>query len=323
VLGHALPSQCRRLLIEPSAPFRLDLTVWALRRRAHNEVDRWTASGTYGRVVSLDGRTVSLAVTQEGGPMAPRLSVVVSGGTVDARDEALARSALDTLLGLGLDLSAFAAMAAADPVVGPLAERMRGVKPPRFPTVFEALVNAVACQQLSLTVGIHLLNRLTAAHGRAASDGRAFPDPAALAPLEPEELKRHGFSTTKARTIVETARAIVAGDLDLESLERLDDPTATDRLTSMRGIGRWTAEYVLLRGLGRLHVFPGDDVGAHNKLRRLFGIDMPLDHESVQQLVARWQPYAGVVYFHLLLDSLSQADLVTQHEVRQHTGGAS
>jgi DNA-3-methyladenine glycosylase II len=80
---------------------------------------------------------------------------------------------------------------------------------------------------------------------------------------------------------------------------------------------------VLLRGLGRLHVFPGDDVGAHNKLRRLFGIDMPLDHESVQQLVARWQPYAGVVYFHLLLDSLSRAGLVTQHEMRQHAGGAS
>ena len=79
---------------------------------------------------------------------------------------------------------------------------------------------------------------------------------------------------------------------------------------------------MLLRGLGRLHVFPGDDVGAHNKLRRLFEIDMPLNHESVQQLVARWQPYAGVVYFHLLLDSLSQAGLVTDHEARQRSGGA-
>jgi DNA-3-methyladenine glycosylase II len=307
VLGHALPSQCRRLLIEPSAPFRLDLTVWALRRRAHNEVDRWTASGTYGRVVSLDGRTVSLAVTQEGGPMAPRLSVVVSGGTVDARDEALARSALDTLLGLGVDLSAFAAVAAADPVVGPLAERMRGVKPPRFPTVFEALVNAVACQQLSLTVGIHLLNRLTAAHGRAASDGRAFPDPAALAPLEPEELKRHGFSTTKARTIIDIARAIATGDLDLEALHRLDDVAAVERLTALRGIGRWTAEYVLLRGLGRLHVFPGDDIGAQNKLKRLLAIETPLDYEGVRTLVARWHPFAGLVYFHLLLDALTRS----------------
>ena len=65
-----------------------------------------------------------------------------------------------------------------------------------------------------------------------------------------------------------------------------------ERLTSVCGIGRWTAEYVPLRGLAG-HVFPSDDVGAHNKLRRLFGIDMPLNYESVQQLVARWHPYAG------------------------------
>jgi DNA-3-methyladenine glycosylase II len=69
---------------------------------------------------------------------------------------------------------------------------------------------------------------------------------------------------------------------------------------------------VLLRGLGRLHIFPGDDVGAQNKLRHLFGIDMPLDYESVHRLVARWHPYAGVVYFHLLLHSLSRAGLVDQ-----------
>ena len=73
-------------------------------------------------------------------------------------------------------------------------------------------------------------------------------------------------------------------------LEQLEDAAAIERLTSLRGIGRWTAEYVLLRGLGRLHVFPGDDVGAHNKLRRLFGIDMPLDYDAVKQLVARWHP---------------------------------
>ena len=152
--------------------------------------------------------------------------------------------------------------------------------------------------------------------GRAVPDDpggpRAFPGPEELATLEPDELKRHGFSMAKARTIIETARAIVAGGLDLEALHRFDDLAAVERLTSLRGIGRWTAEYVLLRGLGRLNVFPGDDLGAHNKLRRLFGIDMQLNYESVQQLVARLQPYAGVVYFHLLLDSLSRDGLMAQ-----------
>jgi DNA-3-methyladenine glycosylase II len=299
--------------IEPRGPFRLDLTAWALRRRSHNGVDRWDTA-TYGRVVSLDGGPVALSVTQVAGPDAPRLSIVLAGRRIDHPAEALARRALDRLLGLSVDLSPFAAMAAPDPLLGPLAARLRGLKPPRFPTVFEALVNGVACQQLSLAVGIHLLNRLAADRGRATSDGpdgpRAFPDPEDLASLEPDDLRRHGFSSTKARAIIDTARAVVAGDLDLEALQGLEDGAAIERLTSLRGIGRWTAEYVLLRGLGRLHVFPGDDVGAHNKLRRLFGIDTPLDHEAVGQLVAPWHPYAGVVYFHLLLDSLYRADLM-------------
>jgi DNA-3-methyladenine glycosylase II len=140
-----------------------------------------------------------------------------------------------------------------------------------------------------------------------------FPDPEELVSLDTDDLKRHGFSSTKARTIIEVAQAVVADRLDLEALQRLEDGAAIERLTSLRGIGRWTAEYVLLRGLGRLHVFPGDDVGAHNKLRRLFSIDTPLDYEAVHRLVARWHPYAGMVYFHLLLDSLSRAGLV-DHE---------
>jgi DNA-3-methyladenine glycosylase II len=265
----------------------------------------------YQRVVSIDGGPVALSVAQDGPPDAPRLSVRLAGKPIDQHAEVLARSALDRLLGLTVDLSEFAAMAAPDPLLGPLAERMRGLRPPRFPTVFEALVNGVACQQLSLSVGIHLLNRLVAERGRPVSGNpigpRAFPTPEDLATVAPDELKLHGFSLTKARTIVETARAIVAGDLDLESLEHIGDREAVERLTGLRGVGRWTAQYVMLRGLGRLHIFPGDDVGAHNKLRRFFGIDTELDYDSVQRLVAPWQPYAGIVYFHLLLDSLALA----------------
>jgi DNA-3-methyladenine glycosylase II len=298
----------RQLRIEARAPFRLDLTVWALRRRCHNAIDRWDAAATYRRVASFDGGPVALSVTPDDAPDAPHLSVLFARGGVDEGTAGLARSGLDRLLGLSVDLSAFAAMAAAQPALRPLAERMRGLKPPRFPTVFEALVNGVACQQLSLDVGIHLLNRLAADHGRTVPDDpaspRAFPGPEDLATLEPDELKRHGFSMTKARTIIETARAIVDGRLDLEPLHQLDDLAAVERLTRLRGIGRWTAECVLLRGLGRLHVFPGDDVGAHNKLRRLFGTDTPLDYEAVRRVTARWHPHAGVVYFHLLLDSL-------------------
>jgi DNA-3-methyladenine glycosylase II len=299
-----------RLEIAPRPPFRLDLTTWALRRRPDNAIDRWDAS-TYRRALSINGDPVAVSVTQEGSSNLPRLSILLTGRPITQSEVVGARSTLDRLLGLTVDLSSFATMAAADSLLAPLAGRMRGLRPPRFASVFEALVNGVACQQLSLAVGIHLLNRLTANYGQPVFDHRAgqhaFPRPEALGALEPDELNRLGFSANKARTIIEIARANVTGRLDLEALETLDDAGVRERLTSLRGIGRWTAEYVLLRGLGRLHVFPGDDVGAHNKLRRLFGLDGLLDYETVQELIARWQPYAGVVYFHLLLDSVSRA----------------
>jgi DNA-3-methyladenine glycosylase II len=75
-------------------------------------------------------------------------------------------------------------------------------------------------------------------------------------------------------------------------------------LRTLRGVGRWTAEYVLLRGLGRLHVFPGDDVGARNNLQRWLGLLEPLDYEGAQRTLAQWAPFQGLVYFHLLLRSL-------------------
>ena len=93
----------------------------------------------------------------------------------------------------------------------------------------------------------------------------------------------------------------------MESLAAEDDAAVRQRLLELRGVGRWTAEYVLLRGLGRLHVFPGDDVGAQKRLARWLGRSRPLDYAGVRRVVERWQPYAGLVYFHLLLDGLSQA----------------
>src|SRR6185312_3158643 len=106
--------------------------------------------------------------------------------------------------------------------LGPLAQRFRGMKPPRFPTVFECLVNAIACQQVTLTLGIRLLNRLAEAFGLAVGDGdpqaHAFPRPEDLAGHGPEELRPLGFSRQKARALIDLASAIVEGRLDLAAM---------------------------------------------------------------------------------------------------------
>ncbi|MEP7357307.1 MAG: DNA-3-methyladenine glycosylase 2 family protein, partial [Anaerolineales bacterium] len=128
--------------------------------------------------------------------------------------------------------------------------------------------------------------------------------------LEPDQLQKLGFSHQKARAMLELAQAISLNRLDLNELISLEDAAAVTRLRQLRGVGRWTAEYVLLRGLGRLNIFPGDDVGARNNLRRWRRLRESLDYAGVARTLARWQPYAGLIYFHLLLDSLTQKGLV-------------
>lgn len=298
----------RTFAIAATPPFRLDLTALALRRRPTNAVDGWDGR-TYERTLGIDGAAVELAAVQVAPPASPRLEVTLRGAALDDGVEAAARAALARLLGLELDLAGFYAKVAGDPLLGPLAERFAGVKPPRFPTMFECLVNAIACQQLTLAVGITLLSRLAAAHGAAveSSARHAFPAPERLAALAPEELRPLGFSGAKARSITELAAAATSGEIDLEALATADDEAVVAALTDRRGIGRWSAEYALLRGLGRLHVFPGDDVGARNNLARWLGVEGPLDYAGVRAAVARYQPYAGLVYFHLLLAGIDPA----------------
>lgn len=321
--------------LDPVPPFRLDLTVWTLRRRPDNLVDRWDAlTQTYRRVLPQgeagDG-AIEMAVTQVGSLDTPRLHVTLSGARVAAarakeaeqaeqieQAEQEARATLTRTLGLEVDLSAFYRFAADDEHLGPLVRRFRGVKPPRLPSVFEALANAVACQQITLTQGIRLLNRLAGRYGVAfpaveapltAPDAavHAFPRPHDLVGVDPLDVKALGFSASKGRALVELAGALAQGQMDPDALEALDDEAAVARLLPLRGVGRWTAEYVLLRGLGRTHIFPGDDVGARNNLRRWLGLAAPLDYSGVRQVLAGWQPYGGLIYFHLLLDRLAQA----------------
>ena len=304
------PAASLTFIVRPIPPFRLDLTVWALRRRGRNAIDRWDGV-TYRRIVNFGGRTSEVAVRQAGSPAEPRLIVTATPPPRSPSGRVHIRSVVEYTLGTRVDLAGWYRLAQRDPQLRMLAEQFRGLKPPRFPTTFEALVNAVACQQLSLEVGLELLNRLAAVcdvrRGTAGDAHYGFPAPRDVARLRPSRYQVIGFSKQKVHALLALARAIEGRRLDLESLAREDDDEVCTRLLELRGVGRWTAEYVLLRGLGRLHVFPGDDVGAQKRLARWLGRPDSLDYAGVRRAVEPWQPYAGLVYFHLLLDGLSHA----------------
>lgn len=295
-------------VLNPKPPFRLDLTAWALRRRARNVIDQWDGT-TYRRLLVIDNTPLEVAVRQTGSMDNPELTAAVTGASRPIGTKV--PKLLKQMMGLEIDLVPFYARARHDRRLAPLVEEFRGLKPPRFPSVFEALVNAVACQQLSLTVGIELLNRMARECAPAIISGEAsqpaFPTPENLAHLNAHRLRHLGFSYGKARSLLELSRGILKGKVHLDGLDLIDNNGAVKRLMELHGVGRWTAEYALLRGLGRIDVFPGDDVGARNRLARWLGRKGPLDYEGVRRAVQSWRPYAGLVYFHLLLAGLTQS----------------
>lgn len=301
-----MPDIRLRLSVKP--PFRLDLTAWALRRRPHNIVDRFDG-GIYRRIVTHGESAVEVAVEQRGSVERPDLVATVSGPGVSSAIGGNIEAMLNRMLGLDRDLEEFYDLAREDPTLGPMVVRLRGMKPVRFPVNFEAFVNAIACQQISLDAGLHVVNRLVVNYGRRLRGGRAqtfaFPDSSALARADIERLRQLGLSRGKARYL----RALAALDSDPDApgfsrFEALDDKTALAALCALKGVGRWTAEYVMLRGFGRVHIFPGDDVGGRNALARRMGLRRELDYEGVRHALARWSRFGGLIYFHLLLDSL-------------------
>ena len=313
-----------RFTLKVVPPFRLDLTVWALRRRPENKMDRWDGE-TFCRGLVLNGKPVEIAVIQIGSTAAPRLQVTVTGIASGHDLRPGVTETLNRVLGLQADLKGFYRHAAKDARLSTLARRFRGVKPPQFPSLLEALVNGIACQQFSLAAGIQILNRLSEKFGIPVIEtgirAHTFPRPEDLAALKPEPLRNLGFSRHKAEAIIELSRAIVAGNLNRDRLVSLDDGSAVEQLSSLRGVGRWTAEYVLLRGLGRLHIFPGDDVGARNNLKKWLGLRKPLDYDGVSRLLAKWEPYAGLIYFHMLLYHLNETGHLSCHSNK--VGGES
>jgi len=272
-------------------------------------MDVW--DGRYRRALLIDGEPVTIEISQHGTADSPTLTVAASATTniTPARLSAMQQH-VDRMLALEVDLQPFYDLADADPRLRHLKDRFLGVKPPRFPTLFEALANAVANQQLTLEVGIELLNRLTDAYGTPAPGTqttlKTFPEPDAVAGASVAALRDLGFSTRKAQYLIGLAGAVSSGALDLDELEAMDRAAATQHLTHQYGIGRWSAEYVLLRGMGRLEVFPADDVGARKKLQRLLGLPTPPSYRDIVAILEPWYPYAGMVYFHLLLDGLAE-----------------
>lgn len=207
------------------------------------------------------------------------------------------------MLGTERDLSDFQRRARAIRWLAPLAGRMRGLKPPRYPTLFEACANAIVFQQVSLRAASAIMRRLILALGSSVEfEGvplAIFPGVEAFFGADDAVLRTAGLSGGRLATLRRAGEAIATGAISEAMLDARSSADAGHLLREIKGIGPWTAAVILLRGLGRLDVFPGDDSGVAANLALVTGELM-----DIGPALATLGSQRGMLYFCLLLARL-------------------
>jgi DNA-3-methyladenine glycosylase II len=293
--------------IRTVAPFRLDLTVSAFRRLSTNVVDLFAPDGQYIR--ALAGGPEPVVVRARQIPDSSSLSVSVEGAPGSVPD---ALAMVRRMLGVDRDLVPFDRAAATIPWLAPLARRMRGVKPPRYPSLWEGCANSIVFQQVSLRAASTIMQRLIVALGKSVAVPDvpaplyAFPDAASFANTPDADLRDMGLSGAKIATLRRVGESLASGTLDEAMLEERSSADAAALLCRIKGIGPWTAAVVLLRGLGRLDVFPANDSSIRSNLALVAG-EAELDPRAVLDTLGAQR---GMLYFYLLLARLEARDQI-------------
>ena len=153
---------------------------------------------------------------------------------------------------------------------------------------FKALARSILSQQISGSAARSIYSKLEALLGT----GGVTPE--ALARCTVEQLRSAGVSPQKAGYLLDLAAKVSSGEVRLRGLQRLEDSAIVEQLIQIKGIGVWTAQMFLIFSLGRLDVFPPDDLGIRVALRNLYGLrDLP-DRKTSHAIAAPWRPFATI-----------------------------
>jgi DNA-3-methyladenine glycosylase II len=271
-------------LVRLPPPLDIASSLELFRRSGDDLIDRWDGSRLV-RVLLVDGRRVPFAATMDGTLEAPALQVTPDDpAVIDCAATTFAPAAAD-----------YAELLRRDPVLAKLDRRFPGIRQIRQLDLFTALIRCISAQQVNLRWASTTRRRLAESYATQHEiDGSIVYslDPERLAGVAPEAIRALQFTTSKSQFIVAVARAIVDGLVSLDALSVLPDEEVIDRLVMIRGIGRWSAVWVLARTLGRPRVVAGD-LGVRKAVGLAYLNTSAPSEAEVRQATAHWGASAG------------------------------
>jgi DNA-3-methyladenine glycosylase II len=289
------------LLPRPPYDFSLSAAIFS-----SGEPDiRTFRDGVFCQVLDT-GKSLMLAEVRSAGTTdSPELALTLrSDRPISRNDARRAEDLAASILSIADDILPFYRAVAGDPILADLTARLRGVRAPVTPTVFEALTDSVIEQQISLKAARSIGNRLIRTAGKQlVLDGTvfyAYPDPEILAGTSDSTFRACGLTVRKGEYIRGISRLILGGDLDVEGFRNYGDTeNIIKELVKIRGIGRWTAELAVLRGLHRPDAFPADDVGVRRFIAQFYLSGRKISADEARVFAGRWGAWKGFAAYYL------------------------
>jgi len=294
-----------KLIMYPTAPFDFELSA-AIFSDGDRQI-RTYYKGKYWQVVRMAQELVLVVITSIGTVNKPRLLVEVREGTqLLGESLEIVRDTIVNLFNLNLDLIRFYNEVRCDDIMSKLIEQLRGFRSPTTHTVFEALISSITEQQISLSAAFSIQKRMIRTFGDVLKINErvyyAFPEPETLASTTIEQFRSCGLSTRKAEYIRDVAALITNGKLNLEEFKSYDDTNEiVDELCKLRGVGAWTAELTLIRGMHKLEVIPADDLGLKRTISHYYCSDKKISSKDARNITKKWGKWKGLAYFYLIM----------------------
>ena len=286
----------------PTAPYNFDLQ-WKFYSSSREPQPEIYKNGIWRRAFKIGDRPVPVAVTSTGTVEKPRLRVDAFSklNTKEKRDLS---NKITSIFRLKDDLKALYDFMEQDKVLRRVKNELYGLRPPGIgANVFEGAVRIIIQQQISLQVAYVMTGALVKRFGeRVEIDGELyydFPSPQALANADENELRKCGLSRQKSRYIKEFALKVVNG-YDLEKIGEMNNEEAIEELMKFRGIGRWTAELILITTLGRMDLCVPDDLGARKAVSHFYFDGKLQSGNVVRKFTERWGEFRGWVIYYLI-----------------------
>lgn len=289
----------RRTPLLYAGPLNFALTLRRYQAYGEDAANRFDGM-TFRKAFRLDGNLYLLSISENNRKLV--LEVHPDGNRRAVKD--VAENMARKILGLDFDLQAFYEMAEDDAVLTSLIERYYGLRPTLSPDLFEMLITAISAQQINLQFAFTVRSRLTRRYGEPMDyQGTryfAFPTPDKLARARVQTLRNLQFTQRKAEYIVALSKRISSGEIDLDNLRLASEERIHELLTQSRGIGRWTVDWFLARGLGRGSAFPAGDLGVAKAVQHFYFAGKQQDQKILRDFATRWGDFQNLAVHYLL-----------------------